>query len=50
MPLLIRYPRVIKAGTVRNELALNIDVAPTLIELAGVSPLNRARDGRSCRC
>jgi N-acetylglucosamine-6-sulfatase len=38
MPLLVRYPRVIKAGTVRDELALNIDVAPTLLELAGVSP------------
>lgn len=38
MPLLVRYPRLIKAGTVRDELALNIDVAPTLLELAGVSP------------
>lgn len=46
MPLLVRYPRLIKAGTVRDELALNIDVAPTLIELAGVSPLIKA-EGRS---
>jgi arylsulfatase A-like enzyme len=37
MPLLVRYPRVIKAGTVRDELALNIDVAPTLLELASVA-------------
>ncbi len=37
MPLLVRYPRVITAGTVRGELALNIDLAPTLLELAGVS-------------
>ncbi len=37
MPLLVRYPRLIKARTVRNELALNIDLAPTLLELAGVS-------------
>jgi N-acetylglucosamine-6-sulfatase len=37
MPLLVRYPQLIKAGTVREELALNIDVAPTLLELAGVS-------------
>ena len=37
MPLLVRYPRLIKAGTVRDEFALNIDVAPTLLELAGVS-------------
>ena len=38
MPLLVRYPRLIKAGTVRDEFALNIDVAPTLLELAGISP------------
>ena len=38
MPLLVRYPRLIKAGTVRDEFALNIDVAPTLLELAGLSP------------
>jgi N-acetylglucosamine-6-sulfatase len=37
MPLLMRYPRLFKAGTVRDELALNIDVAPTLLQLAGVS-------------
>jgi len=37
MPLLIRYPAAIKAGTVRDEFALNIDLAPTLLELAGVS-------------
>ena len=37
MPLLVRYPKAIKAGTARDELALNIDVAPTLLELAGVA-------------
>jgi N-acetylglucosamine-6-sulfatase len=36
MPLLVRYPPVVKAGTVRNEFALNLDVAPTLLSLAGV--------------
>lgn len=36
MPLLVRYPQVIKAATVRNEFALNIDIAPTLLELAGI--------------
>lgn len=46
MPLLMRYPRLIKAGTISDELALNIDVAPTLLELAGVaSPVTA--DGRS---
>lgn len=37
MPLLIRYPAAVKAGTVRDEFALNIDLAPTLLQLAGVS-------------
>ena len=45
MPLLMRYPPVVRAGTVRDEFALNIDLAPTLLELAGVSaPIV---DGRS---
>ena len=46
MPLLIRYPKAIKAGTVRDEFALNIDLAPTLLELAGVSSTPRM-EGRS---
>ena len=37
MPLLVRYPKVVKPGTVREESALNIDLAPTLLELAGVT-------------
>ncbi|MCI0391501.1 MAG: sulfatase [Acidobacteria bacterium] len=37
MPLLVRYPKAIKAGTARDEFALNIDLAPTLLELAGVA-------------
>ncbi len=37
MPLLVRYPKAVKAGTVRDEFALNIDLAPTLLELAGVA-------------
>jgi len=35
IPLLIRFPKVVKAGTASNELALNIDLAPTLLEMAG---------------
>ena len=46
MPLLIRYPKAIKAATVRDEFALNIDLAPTLLELAGVSGPTRM-EGRS---
>ena len=36
-PLLVRYPRLIKAGTVLDQFALNIDVAPTLLELGGAA-------------
>jgi N-acetylglucosamine-6-sulfatase len=46
MPLLVRYPQAIKAGTVRNEFALNLDLAPTLLELAGVAVPNTMQ-GRS---
>lgn len=37
LPLLVRYPKIVKPATERNELALNIDLAPTLLDLAGVS-------------
>lgn len=46
MPLLVRYPKLIKPGTIRNELALNIDLAPTLLSLAGV-PVPADLQGRS---
>ena len=37
MPLLMRYPKAISPGSERNEFALNIDLAPTLLEIAGVA-------------
>ena len=37
MPLLVRYPKSIRKGTVREEIALNIDLAPTLLEIAGIA-------------
>ena len=37
LPLLMRYPKRIKSRTVRDEFALNIDLAPTLLDLAGVA-------------
>lgn len=39
IPLLVRYPKLIKAGTKFEQTILNADLAPTLIELAGASPL-----------
>jgi N-acetylglucosamine-6-sulfatase len=35
IPLILRYPSIIKAGSNNREMVLNIDVAPTIIELAG---------------
>jgi arylsulfatase A-like enzyme len=37
IPMLVRYPRLIAKGTTRDEMVLNIDLAPTLIDLAGVA-------------
>ena len=36
MPFLVRYPALVAAGSVCDEMALNVDVAPTFLELAGV--------------
>ena len=36
VPMIIRYPRLIKENTEINEQCLNIDLAPTLLELAGI--------------
>lgn len=38
VPLLVRYPRLIPAGTVRDEMTLATDLAPTFLDLAGVNP------------
>jgi N-acetylglucosamine-6-sulfatase len=46
IPLLIRYPAAIKAGSVAPELVLSIDLAPTLLALAGVAP-SPGLEGRS---
>jgi arylsulfatase A-like enzyme len=45
LPLLIRGPGI-KPGTSTGELAANIDIAPTILELAGAEA-NKSIDGRS---
>lgn len=35
-PMMMRYPGVIKAGTVNNSMLLNLDIAPTVLQAAGV--------------
>lgn len=36
MPLLIRYPKAIKGGSISNAITMNVDFAPTLLDFAGV--------------
>lgn len=36
VPMLIRYPKLIKPGTVLDEMMLNVDIAPTVLDLAGL--------------
>ena len=36
MPFIMRYPRLIQAGTVDKNMILNVDFAPTFLELANV--------------
>ncbi len=38
MPLLVRYPREIKPGAVSDDIVLNLDFAPTFLDLAGQAP------------
>jgi len=37
VPMLVRYPRLFGKGLVVDEMVLNIDLAPTFLDLAGVS-------------
>ncbi len=46
IPLLVRYPPLAKAGRLCDEFALSIDLAPTLLDLAGVNDVPEM-DGRS---
>ncbi len=36
LPMLLRWPEIIRPGTSRKEMVLNIDVMPTLLDIAGV--------------
>ena len=46
VPLVIRYPKWIKPGRTPDELTLNIDVAPTFLEL-GNAPVPASMQGKS---
>ena len=46
IPLLVRYPRLVKSGGVIDQFALSIDLAPTLLDLAHATA-TFSMDGRS---
>jgi arylsulfatase A-like enzyme len=39
VPLIVRYPRMVKPGTLVDQMVISHDLAPTLGELAGAVPL-----------
>ena len=45
VPLIVRWPAKLKAGSVRDDLVCFLDLAPTLLDLAGV-PIPRELQGR----
>jgi arylsulfatase A-like enzyme len=46
IPLIVRYPKEVKPASVDEHIVLNVDFAPTLLELAGV-PIPNDVHGRS---
>ncbi len=48
VPLLVRYPKAVKPGTQIDGMVLNIDLAPSLLDLCGVEPLPKTH-GKSWR-
>lgn len=45
-PFIVRYPAVIRPGTIMSQLISNVDFAPTFLELAGM-PVPPTMQGRS---
>jgi arylsulfatase A-like enzyme len=48
IPMIIRYPDLIAPGITSSDMVLNIDVAPTILDLCGVDPPEEM-DGNSWR-
>ncbi len=46
IPFLVRFPKMLKPGSTIDEMVLNIDLAPTLLDLAG-APIPADMQGRS---
>ena len=48
MPFLVRWPAEIRAGTTSDAVGLNVDFAPTFLDVAGLPP-SAEMQGRSLR-
>ena len=48
VPLMVRYPEMIKAGSANERMVLNLDLAPSVLDLAGVK-VPPHMQGRSLR-
>jgi arylsulfatase A-like enzyme len=46
VPMMVSYPGHVKPGTKLNEMVLNLDLAPTLLEIAGL-PVPAEMEGKS---
>ncbi len=46
MPFMVRYPKMVKAGSLNEDIITNVDFAPTLLELAGIET-NQKMHGKS---
>jgi arylsulfatase A-like enzyme len=46
VPMLVRYPTATRGGTLCDRMVLNVDIAPTLLDVAGV-PVPKEMQGRS---
>jgi arylsulfatase A-like enzyme len=49
VPMLVSFPGHVRPGLVAEELVLNVDLAPTLLDYAGVDPSALGADGVSLR-
>lgn len=47
VPMIVRWPGKIEAGTTNGTHTSTIDIFPTLLDLAGISPVNHLIDGKS---
>ncbi|MGK0307064.1 MAG: arylsulfatase A-like enzyme [Urechidicola sp.] len=46
MPFMVKYPKVVKAGSVNEDIITNVDFAPTLLDLANIDT-NQKMQGQS---